>query len=131
MAKKKHTQSPKENFQRNPFSDLKGFAASAREEKESEPELPEPKIEPELSAEDLFAREMELLGVSRSAEEDSTAPSAADSVPEPAAPEIMSEQDQFLAALGEMSVRFEDQFPDDEVPHHASPRRMKLLKQQN
>jgi DNA-nicking Smr family endonuclease len=129
MAKKKKTPVTTEKFQGDPFSDLRGFAASAPEPEAPAKALPEPLAEPELSGEELFDREMNLLGVRRSSSEETAEKRSAASEPRVSPPETMSDQDQFLAALGEMSVRFEDHLPDAEEPPQASPRRMKLLKQ--
>ena len=127
MAKKKKMPQKIEKFQSDPFSHLKGFAASAAEPKMSGQSEPEPPTEPELSGTELFAREMDLLGVRRSSSQDHEDSIPAEDVPVAPAAGALSDQEQFLTALGEMSVRFEDYLLGEEEPHQASPRRMKLL----
>lgn len=129
MAKKKKTPKKTDKFQSDPFTELKGFAVSATESEVPVQPRPESSAEPEVSGNDLFAREMNMLGVTRSSGEQEPEETNDLFEPETAVPEEMSEQEQFLAALGEMSVRFEDHLPDQEEPPQASPRRMKLVKQ--
>jgi len=129
MGKKKKTSKRKDIFQSDPFSDLKGFAVSATELKVPEQTVPVESPDTELSAEDLFAREMDMLGVQRSNDETPAEAKNTKYQPGPSVHEEMSDQEQFLAAMGEMSVHFEDHLPDNDESPQASPRRMKLLKQ--
>ena len=45
------------------------------------------------------------------------------------APVAVSEEDQFLQAMGQLQVDFTDSLPEEESPPSASARRMKQLKQ--
>ena len=131
MAKKKKTAKIKNNaFQGTPFKHLKGFAFSPQEQGEDSPS--ESMSEPEVSR--SFSAEMEMLGVQRLKHTDDSdgeeccpdfLPDSKESI---ADPEDQSDEALFLSALGEMSVSFQDQFPDDTTVRQAAPRRMKQLK---
>jgi DNA-nicking Smr family endonuclease len=122
-------------FQNNPFKALKGVAAPCQDA--GQPPLPQkdsekPPVEHGTDDAELFAREMDLLGVDPQggdegekppADESSDAGESDDKAPEPA-----TDQEQFLAAMGRMDAVFQDEIPLDEKPA-AAPRRMKLLRQ--
>lgn len=130
MAKKKNKQKKTDTFQGNPFSFLKGFAVSEAEpEVPVQPQPPVPTEEPEISAEDLFAREMNMLGVKRSSGKPPENQPSVETELKPVDSKPVTDEEQFLAAMGEMTTQFEDHFPEVEEPHQASPRRMKLMKQ--
>jgi DNA-nicking Smr family endonuclease len=124
-AKKDQKKNADKPFASNPFSSLKGFSASAKPEKK-------PVVEP-VKAKPIygsFAEEMELLGVeclddNWEPQEDLVAEKV-DVVPEKE-PEL-SDGDLFLTAIGELNVRFEDQFSGDEETAVAQPRRLRQLR---
>jgi DNA-nicking Smr family endonuclease len=132
---RKKSQGCKE-FQNNPFKALKGVAAPSQDAGQSplsrkgpEEKIPDQKC---INDVDLFAREMDLLGVNRQAVDgDEKTPAAAppdacaseDKPPEPA-----TDEELFLTALGSMDAVFQDEIPLEEKTA-AAPRRMKLLRQ--
>jgi DNA-nicking Smr family endonuclease len=129
----KPTKAPKE-FDNNPFKALKGVAAPLQNA--AQPLLP-PKVPDKPATEscpddaDLFAREMNLLGVSRQgAEPGESRPEAPSETEESGgeAPEPATDQELFVASLGQMDAVFQDEIPLAERPS-ADPRRMKLLRQ--
>ncbi|MDT8419983.1 MAG: Smr/MutS family protein [Desulfuromonadales bacterium] len=130
MGKKKRAQPKEKGFQSDPFRELKGFAVSACGPGPAEEPEQELRPQPELTGEDLFAREMSMLGVEPVAGRSVARgkPSIDGSVT-PATDDANSERDLFLAALGEMTVRFEEQLPECADSKQAVPRRMKLLRQ--
>ncbi len=131
MAKKKKSAATKiRNFNPSPFSDLKGFSVSADPEKIAAEKSP-PQTEPvEEGPVDSFAEQMALLGVERLASaEDETATQVPSSLEDVRQAVVETEEEAFLQAMGELQVDFNDNFPDEEVPPAASPRRMKQLKQ--
>lgn len=130
MAKRK---SPGKNtpssFNRNPFKDLKGFAASSPE-KEPEPALKDEEASAAQEKERSFFEEMAFLGVAplddTAAEStvcDERQPEQSNSSQES---DTQSEEELFLDALGTLDVRFSDQLPEETV--QAQPRRLKQLK---
>lgn len=131
MGKKKKNKGCKSpdniNFQANPFRQLKGFAVSS-----AEPEKPQPVVIPEeeegACRGDLFAIEMAKLGVERTGEAPIAEVAAAETESEADTSKPMSDEEEFLEALGELPVRFEDQFPEEVESRQASPGRMKQLK---
>lgn len=129
MAKKKKTEKKTMSFQSSPFSDLKGFAVSASKPEEPAKPIEDEPVAPEEPVGDLFAREMGMLGVERLNDEGFDE----ENIPEPeeslVEQEPLTDDEEFLAAMGEMRVRFEDHLPEEDGPQQASPRRMKLLKQ--
>ena len=130
MAKKKQTaKSKKSEFDTSPFRNLKGFSAFGQEQV---PDPPESRV---VSKDILstFSEEMEMLGVQRLSREDNLEDiildnsSAVDSIAKDV--KDQSDDELFLAAVGDLSVRFEDHLPEDDFQQLASPRRMKQLKQ--
>jgi DNA-nicking Smr family endonuclease len=123
-------------FQNNPFKTLKGVAAPRQDA--GQPLLPRKSSEKETPGEsriddtELFAREMDLLGVDRQpGDEDEKSP--ADEFPDAGegdakAPEPATDEELFLTVLGRMDAVFQDEIPLEEKPV-AVPRRMKLLRQ--
>ncbi len=134
MAKKKSTSSKPAKFTSNPFSNLKGFAASAAEEK------PVAKVKREKISQQestrSFADEMQMLGVQPLSAgndelegEESSFAEQLEPVEREAADSV-DEDEQFLAAMGELQVRFEEHYPESSNPEkNASARRLKQLKQ--
>ncbi|MFA5515366.1 MAG: Smr/MutS family protein [Desulfuromonadales bacterium] len=118
------------SFSGNPFGNLKGLCVSAPEGAKAPPVAPAP-AEPELNEDELFAREMQRLGLPTDGgnEDDAGDASAVDS------PEIASrptaaiddERALFLEAIGNMETVFADEFPQPATPT-ATPRLRKLLK---
>lgn len=131
MAKKKKQRSAAKQkaFSANPFSDLKGFAASGEEENRSAPAKEDKPVEVFGS----FAEEMDLLGVTPldqegalgSDDDDIIELELADVVDE----DGLTEDEQFLAAMTGLNVNFEDHFAQsDGARPQAVPRRMKQVK---
>ncbi len=117
-------------MQNNPFKDLKGFSVSAADAKPAEPKE---KPASRLSSQDeprSFAEEMVRLGVQRMAKPQGAAaakPPVAKPIAESAPP--VGDEELFVSALGKLDKSFVDQYPDDEEPVIAAPRRMKQLRQ--
>ncbi len=131
MAKKKKpTKSKKQEFNRSPFSNLKGFAVSGEEVEKAQKSSSsdEEKQETYIS----FADEMTQLGVERINPPDygDLAPREEMSTPEPIPQAAgQSEEEQFLRAMGELQVNFSDKLPEEDGTPVASAGRMKQLKQ--
>ncbi|PLX88115.1 MAG: hypothetical protein C0619_13180 [Desulfuromonas sp.] len=130
MGKKKHAKQKKKVFQSDPFRELKGFSVSPSEPEPVEESEPGCHPQPEVSGEELFAREMSMLGVEPVAGRSVAPGMPSTEVPAtPATDESKSDRDQFLAALGAMTVQFEEHLPEAADSKQAVPRRMKLLRQ--
>ena len=126
--KKKNSKTRKNEFNSNPFKHLKGFAFSPTGKDEDTI----PVIQPGPETPKSFSAEMEMLGVQRLEQNENLEEeqiesflSAEEAIPESADP---SDEELFLAALGELSVNFQDQFPEENISPQAEPRRMKQLK---
>ena len=134
MAKKKNTaKSKKQEFNSDPFRNLKGFAVS--EPETNKQKSPEPKQSHEKVF-GSFAEEMEMLGVKHLSSEDGTEEELFDgySTQDNSTVEIEEQTDEelFLAAVTSFSSHFEDDLPEESLPESkAVPRRMKQLKQGN
>ncbi len=132
MAKKKKTAKSKtQEFNSNPFRDLKGFAVS-----EAEKNYPQPseKNRPYAKVYGSFAEEMEMLGVRQlNPNDDPEEPTSEESLAPDTAPvedADQTDEELFFSAVDGFSVRFEDHLPDESLPDtKAAPRRMKQLKQ--
>ncbi len=131
MAKKKKTSKlhPQE-FNNNPLSTLRGFTVSRQEKKESK--LPAPvKLSEKVFG--SFAEEMEMLGVQRlnknSGVEDEVSGRLSHVNNVVVKVEDQTDEEFFLAAMNDLSVRFEDHLLEDDSQPLAIPRRMKRLKQ--
>jgi DNA-nicking Smr family endonuclease len=139
LAGKKSTSKPskgRKEFQNNPFKALKGVAAPFQDAGQSPlPQKgPEEKLPDQSRIDDteLFAREMNLLGVNREAADEDEYSSAGE-IPDAGAsgdkaPAPASDEELFLTALGSMDAVFQDEIPLEEKLA-AAPRRMKLLRQ--
>lgn len=129
MARNKDKASGKQVFSANPFKQLKGFAVSG-EELPAPVTKPQVKVE-ELPEEELFAHEMERLGVKeqRAAIPGRALPpeAAKEEGPAPSRPPT-DDRELFLHALGQMDAVFRDEFPE-EPQLRAQPARMKQLRQ--
>lgn len=134
MAKKKKTAKSKtQEFNSDPFRNLKGFAVSEPEkieQKSSEPKQSYTKVF------GSFAEEMEMLGVKHLNPEDDTEEEYFDghSVLNNSTVEIEEQTDEelFFAAVTGFSAHFEDHLPEESLPvAKAVPRRMKQLNQGN
>jgi len=123
MGKKNKTSKRTNTFQKNPFGKLKGFSVSG-----SQPELTS-QSEQEMSGEELFTHEMNMLGVNRSSSDEPSEESGQKRETPTLVSENITDQELFLAALGEMPVNVESCVVDEKEPQRASPRRLKLLKQ--
>ena len=136
MAKKQKPQAAKDiQFSRDPFNSLKGFAASELEKQaQIDAEAIAPVAPVPVEVYGSFADEMAILGVERIDPSDSDfdeSLSASEPVAPPVSPSVkpQTDEDEFLQALGQLDVRFSEQFPDEAQPPAASARRMKQLKQ--
>jgi DNA-nicking Smr family endonuclease len=131
MAKKKKTSKlhPQE-FNNNPLSDLRGFAVPRQKKKKSKFSVPAKLSEKVFGS---FAEEMEMLGVQRLNKDKGVkdeAPGCSShmgNVVEKV--ENQTDEDFFLAAMNDLSMRFEDHLLEDDSKPVATPRRMKRLKQ--
>ncbi|MDX2495182.1 MAG: Smr/MutS family protein [Desulfuromusa sp.] len=134
MAKKKKTaKSKKQEFNQDPFRNLKGFAVSEPEKKELKPPEQKRSYEKVFGS---FAEEMEMLGVEQLRpgvdieKEFVDAPSVTDNFTDET--KDQTDEELFFAAVNGFSVRFQDHLPDENQPGmKAVPRRMKQLKQGN
>jgi len=131
MAKKKRlTRKSRPTFQSNPFSPLKGFAASAGKEEEILPSEDSPVTQDAYGS---FTDEMEMLGVKplkSDVEMEQEVPGGQlSSEDECCGSEKLSEEELFLSAMSSLNVNFKDDIPDEKRQHKAPPRRMKQLKQ--
>ena len=135
MAKKSSKPKSKD-FANTPFRDLKGVSVcgSAPPEPPKKEFVPRPPPAPQLSEEELFAAEMELLGVAKADEarapEKPQPPEVERRAPAKAPPRATPE-DEFLAAVGRLDVTFSDEYPEplppDDLPR-ATARRMRRLR---
>lgn len=134
MAKRGKKQGSK-SFQHSPFKGLKGVAVAEDKPRDDQcAVVPDAPAEP-AAADDAtaFEREMTLLGVDRrttDGRERESVPPAVEDTPEaePAAPEL-SDEELFLASLGQMDSRFRDEIPLQGEEENAAPRRMRQLRQ--
>lgn len=135
MAKKKKTATPKHHeFNSAPFNHLKGFVASNPESNEQREEKAVSSEQPHhQEGSGSFADEMGMLGIKRlnQADEVEDEESAylipVDDIVEN--DKDKTDKDLFLAAMGELTVTFEDSYAE-ETPHlSAKPKRIKQLKQ--
>lgn len=136
MGKKK---SKKQEFQNHALKALKSVANSLPPGETTKKKSPpaahkEPASEEPLGDTELFAREMAMLGVDRQSREDEKAEQESSKddqekpVSTPPKKPAVTEQDEFLSALGQMETIFQDEFPGEEPPI-AAPGRMKQLRQ--
>lgn len=133
MAKKKKPQAAQPKaFGSNPFNSLTGFAVSAAPTQQKVQMMPPVEAKPIEKPTD-FAEEMALMDVQRldlaDEEGDELLQGQPSSQQAPLNLPPQSDEEEFLQALGELDVRFSDQFPHEEAPPTASARRMKQLKQ--
>jgi len=134
MAKKKKlAKVKKQEFNHDPFNNLKGFTVSEPEKKEQQPPDQKRTYEKVFGT---FAEEMEMLGVEQLEAESDIEESLFD-VPvviDSSADGMKDQTDEelFFAAVNGFSVRFKDHLLDESQPGmKAVPRRMKQLKQGN
>ncbi len=127
MAKKKrHTQKKTPDAINNPFRALKGFAVS--EEEKKSPTTTERVDAAMPDKERSFADEMDFLGVEPLVDSPISGKDVGE-VPEqcPEAPVQQSDEELFIASIGQLDAHFCDQFP--EATQAAQPRRLKQLRQ--
>lgn len=133
MAKKKKPTMPKkQEFIRNPFSHLKGFAVSGEEVEETHKKSPSDEGAEQEVTIASFADEMAQLGVERINTSDCDDFEPRNETPVPEVKQRTgepSEEEQFLLAMGELQVDFSDKLPEENEPPIASASRMKQLKQ--
>ena len=130
MAKKKKTSKVKKyDFNNNPFNHLKGFAISGQEKPESKLMVTESVPDEVFGS---FADEMNMLGVKRLSQAESVdGVELDDSVPVEETlvkEEAQSEEALFLAAMGDLTVTFEDSFVTEPPRMEATPKRIKQVK---
>lgn len=134
MAKKKKTaKANKQEFNHDPFINLKGFTVSSqRENSKISPDPIRFHQEPFGS----FTEEMAQLGVkplNTEVDSEETFLASPSTLDDPVA-EVKTPTDEelFFAAVSGFTVRFDDHLPEDTLPEpKAVPRRMKQLKQGN
>jgi DNA-nicking Smr family endonuclease len=130
-AKKNRKKNKNKKFSSNPFSHLKGFSAS-------DPEIKKTVSTPVTKSSSVYGSfddEMALLGVQRMTddrsdlEEDSMDKAEENEMPPFEAEPETNDEDLFLSAIGDLTVRFKDQFSDDEEGSvGAQPRRLRQLR---
>jgi DNA-nicking Smr family endonuclease len=133
VASKKKQPRSKREFNESPFKTLKGLVVS-------EQAIPAPQsiqkkpaaAEEEVDDGSLFQREMAMLKVEKR-HGNETGRCLPPECPTPESPPEKSpaattDQELFLSALGNMDSVFRDELPQEAEPH-ASPRRMKQLRQ--
>ena len=129
MAKKKNIAKRNKEFLSDPFKHLKGFAVSSQGSEEE----PVRMVEPEPEAPKSFSVEMDMLGVEKLDRDEELEEQPrdifADADPVMIETADPSDEELFLSALGEISVRFHDHFPVESTQQQAEPRRIKQLKQ--
>jgi DNA-nicking Smr family endonuclease len=133
MARKKKPQRVKNiEFVSSPFNSLTGFAVSAPVPSQ-EVTPPAPVVEGQAELHSSFVEEMAFLDVKRlnpsAADEEEDFLESRSSQNKPLQVAEPQDEEEFLQALGELEVRFSDQFPDADRSPAASARRMKQLKQ--
>lgn len=132
MARKRNKQNrPAPNFSANPFKPLKGFAVSGPAEAPGTVVPPANDEVSQAAAQDvadeteLFAREMARLGLDHvDAEDEEVASVAAPQTPT----EVDHEAADFLDAMRELRVDFQDEIPVAPAPPQTSARRERQLR---
>jgi DNA-nicking Smr family endonuclease len=134
MAKKKKPQAAQQKaFDSSPFNSLKGLAVSDAPSQQKI-KLTSPVVEKTAEVPGSFADEMALLEVRRldafvDADDDEFLDSRPPLLQRPPVSTPQNDEEVFLQALGDLDVRFNDQYPDEDLVPAASARRMKQLKQ--
>ena len=127
--KKKNAKSKKLDFNNSPFNHLKGLAISDQEKIESKLTVTE-SVPDEVFG--LFADKMNMLGVKRLNQAESVEGAELDysTLAEeiPSKDEDQSEEALFLAAMGDLTVTFEDNFVTEPPLAGAIPKRIKQVK---
>jgi len=131
MAKKKNNSKSKKNdFNNDPFSNLKGFAVSDLEKKAPKTISSEP---PRQQMTGSFADEMAMLGVRKmNRENDMETDEVECLLPVDDVVTVIKDQtddELFLEAMGALTVNFSDDLPDENPSPTAMPKRMKQLRQ--
>lgn len=133
MGKKnKGTPQAKGGFSSNPFSQLKGLSASASD---PQPKPSQPKAGAHSLVDSLpgsFNEEMDLLGVKplpgKKIDPDSDGPQSLSPAPD-RGEQILTDEELFRLAVGELQDGFQDQWQEEESSPRATGRRMRQLKQ--
>ncbi|MGE4544876.1 MAG: Smr/MutS family protein [Pedobacter sp.] len=132
MARKKKQQKSTREFKESPFKTLKGLVLSGQATSSVKKIEKKPEVEEEVDDSSLFEREMTMLNVEKRHGSEvgrPLPPESQESEPTPVHnPTPVTDQELFLSALGSMDSVFRDELPQEEEPH-ASPRRMKQLRQ--
>ncbi|ABA89281.1 Smr domain protein [Syntrophotalea carbinolica DSM 2380] len=133
MARKKQNKKTSKEFNVNPFKTLKGLVVSGQSSSgKTAKEVPVTVPEDQIDDEELFEREMKMLRVEKRDAGTAQRPLPRETDPEETAPEKdaapTTDQELFLAALGNMDSVFRDELPVQEEPL-AAPRRMRQLRQ--
>lgn len=132
MARKKKQQKCTREFKESPFKSLKGLVVSDAIAPSAKITEKKPAVEEDVDDGSLFEREMSMLKVEKrhgTGTGRPLPPEPSESEPIPVHnPAPVTDQELFLSALGNMDNVFRDELPQEEEPH-ASPRRMKQLRQ--
>lgn len=132
MARKKKQQKSTREFNESPFKTLKGLVVSGQAAPSVKNTEKKPAVEEEVDDSSLFEREMTMLSVEKRYGDEVGRPLPPESLePKPAPvhnPTPVTDRELFLSALGNMDNIFRDELPQEEESH-ASPRRMKQLRQ--
>jgi DNA-nicking Smr family endonuclease len=132
VARKKKQQKSTREFKESPFKTLKGLVLSGQATSSVKNIEKKPEVEEEVDDSSLFEREMTMLNVEKRHGSEggrSLPPESQESELSPVhKPTPVTDQELFLSALGSMDSVFRDELPQEEEPH-ASPRRMKQLRQ--
>ena len=130
MAKKKFSNSKKTDFNSDPFNDLKGFVISDLQKEEKAVMAQKIPRQPIFGS---FTDEMKMLGVKQLNDDiDTESEDSGGFLPSDhkvTTSREQTEEDVFMAAMGDLSVKFKDHFPEEDLPLAAAPKRMKQLKQ--
>ncbi len=133
MARKKKQQNNStREFKESPFKTLKGLIVSDHAVSSVKNIEKKPEEEEDVDDGSLFEREMTMLKVDKRHGDEPGRPLPPEPLESEPIPEHVSmpvsDQELFLTALGNMDTVFRDELPQEEEPH-ASPRRMKQLRQ--
>ncbi|MCK5914364.1 MAG: Smr/MutS family protein [Desulfuromusa sp.] len=128
--KKKNSKAKIPDFNNDPFNDLKGFVGSDPKKEDKPTAVP---VSAKQKIFGSFTDEMEMLGVKQlNADLDTDAENSTYCLPADcveASSTKKTDADIFLAAMGDLTVKFEDHLSEADSPSVAIPKRMKQLKQ--
>jgi len=132
VAREKKQRKSTREFKESPFKALKGLVVSDQPAPPAKHAEKIPQVVEEVDDSSLFEREMAMLNVEKRQGSELGRPLPPESrESEPPLvhnPTPVTDHELFLSALGSMDSVFRDELPQEEGPH-ASPRRMKQLRQ--